>query len=114
MGILQSLAENEDGKSYIITLGDVRLKVGQSDKDAVGMLIDLLDKYAGKEYTNGDLLALLTKEWVEAVANLPDSAKSFRDVIDDPKVTALWDALWWFRFLIALDEKREVVEGELA
>lgn len=108
MGILQTLAEMQE-RSAIITIGDVRLKVGSSDHDAAQTLIKFLDTFADGERTNGEAEMVLLENWMKAVLELapPEGGHlSWRDVSDDPKVRALWDAIFWFRFLIALDDKK--------
>jgi len=106
MGILQTLAEMEP-QSAIITLGDVRLKVGESDRDAARMLIAFLDKFADGQHTNGEAEAILLENWMKAVLDHSDAlaaagAEPPQDLLEEPRVRALWDAIFWFRFLTAL------------
>jgi hypothetical protein len=110
MGILQALAEMDEGR-YVIGLKEVRLKVGPSDKDAALLLIKFLDGYADGEHTNGDALALLTERWMDELSKALDTMPP-EDAMQHPSVAAVWDAIFWFRFLIALDEERELQRSQ--
>ena len=110
MGILQTLAEMQP-KSAIITLGDVRLKVGESDRDAAQLLIKFLDTFADGDHTNGEAENVLLENWMKAVLDHSDAltvagAEPPQDLLEEPRVRALWDAIFWFRFLVALDTNR--------
>ena len=105
MGILQKLSELNG--SAIVTLGNVRLKVGQSDHDAAVALIKFLDKYVDGEITYGDVEGILLGNLFSAmhsfVKSRPD-VMSYKDIMDDRNCRALLDCLWWFRFIAALVE----------
>ncbi len=107
MGILQKLAELNG--SAIVTLGDVRLKVGQSDRDAAVALLKFLDKVADGETTYGDAEGILLGNLLSAMHSAiksNDKDVTYKDIMDDRNCRALLDCLWWFRFISALDEKK--------
>ena len=99
MSILHALAKMEH-ESSVVNLGVVRLKVTASDSDAAVLLIKFLDDFADGKHTNGEAEALLLENWMKAV--LAEGNTSLATPFDGPRAQAIWNALWWFRFLVAL------------
>jgi len=101
-GILYTLAELT-GPS-VVTLGDVRMPVGQSDKDAAGILLRCIPAAADKNLTIAqaeagliwDLLTALD-EWSTA-----NEGHEMSEAVKERKINALTDALFWFKFLTAV------------
>lgn len=98
MGILHVLAELK--QPALVTLGDVSLRVGESDRDAAVALLKFVDDYIEEgETTYGDAEAVLVYNLLKAMADA--GAAEPQDFMDDRGVRAMLDCLWWFRFLVA-------------
>lgn len=95
MGILQTLAGLEHGA--IVSLGDVRLRVGESDRDAAQLLIKLLAGVGDEPVTQGHVEGILLSNWLSAV--LGAQGAGAENPLIAPRAAALWDALWWFRLM---------------
>lgn len=104
MGILQKLSELNG--SAIVTLGDVRLKVGQSDHDAAVALLKFLDEFVDGKATYGDAEGVLLSNLLNAMHAIikatPADTITYKQIMDDRNCRALLDCLWWFRFIAAL------------
>lgn len=108
MGILHVLAELKEPS--MITLGDVTLRVGESDRDAAVALLAFTDKYIeeGKN-TYADAEAILLFNLLVAVQ---EAIKKGIVPPDDRDVRTMLDCLWWFRFLVASRPEDEHTEKE--
>lgn len=107
MGILQKLSELEG--PAIVTLGDVKLKVGQSDHDAAVALLKFLDQVVDGETTYGDMEGILLGNLLSAMHSVikpQQDTMTYKDIMDDRNCRALLDCLWWFRFIAALVEEK--------
>jgi hypothetical protein len=111
-GYLQELAAMPEG-NFVMEMGNLRLKVGASDKAAATRLIEVIDKFSAEEKTNGEALYFLTERWMVSLKDALDTMPP-EEAMLDPEVSAWWDALWWFRLLIALDVKEQVGVGDIA
>jgi len=97
MGILHTLAELKT--PALITLGDINLRVGQSDRDAAVVLLKFLaDHLEEGKTTYGDVETVLMQNLLVAIADVIDEPQDF---MKDRGVRAILDCLWWFRFLVA-------------
>jgi len=106
MGILHALAELTG--PAIITLGEVTLRVGQSDRDAAVALLKLLDDYVvDGETSYGDAETMLMYNLLHAIDDVPES----QDFMEGERVRVMLDCLWWFRFLMASGPEDEQGEG---
>lgn len=96
MGLLHVLAELK--QPALITLGDVSLRVDESDRDAAVALLAFTEEYIEEgKTTYGDAEAILIVNFLNAIADAP----SLSDSLKDRRVRAMLDCLWWFRFLVA-------------
>ena len=102
MGILQVLAELE--QPALVTLGDVNLRVGESDRDAAVALLAFMDEYIEEgETTYSQVEDLLVLNFLEAMQAAIKGRGSMpcRAIMEDQGVRTMLDCLWWFRFLMA-------------
>jgi len=102
MGILQVLTTLKG--PAIITLGDVHLRVGQSDRDAASALLDFMDEHIDEEKTTyAEVEALLVLNFLEAIQAVVHGKGSMPcgDIMEDNRVRMTLDCLWWYRFLVA-------------
>jgi len=109
MGTLHALAELEG--PAIIGWDKLEMHVGQSDRDAAAALLDFVDKYLEDGVTTyGDAEGILLGNFITILAEVAQTGQKWSEVLQDRKVRAALDCLWWFRFLQAsylAEESRE-------
>jgi len=113
MGILHVLADLE--QPALITLGDVNLRVGQSDRDAAVALLAFTDEYIQDgETTYSDVEDLLVLNFLKAIQTAIEGRGSMpcEAIMEDRGVRTMLDCLWWFRFLQA-SRPEEDGDGDL-
>lgn len=100
MGILHVLAELK--QPSLITLGDVSLRVGESDRDAAVALLAFMDEHINEgETTYSQVENLLVLNFLEAIKDAINGCSPIPTIMEDRKVRMMLDCLWWFRFLVA-------------
>lgn len=104
MKILKTLA-GVKSESAVIVIGNVRLGVGESDRRAAVLLMDFLGDPKNQELKNKEAETQLIMKWVRTILENSDQDgnEKFSDVLDKPNSLALWDAIFWFRFMSALE-----------
>jgi len=115
MGILHVLAELK--QPALITLGDVTLRVGQSDHDAAVALLEFMDEHINEgETTYSQVEDLLVLNFLEAMKDAINGCSSpIPTIMEDRRVRMALDDLWWFRFLMASrpeDDEADLTNSE--
>lgn len=99
MGIIESLVNLENDAVFVFN--DLKFLVGQSDRDAADILAALFDEIGNEGVEYATIESILISQWLKAMIKNGFDATA-EEMMKSPDARALWDAIFWLRFIASI------------